>query len=154
MANSRQSSSVVIFALGEVRFGLEAEVIERVVRAVEVTPVADAPPGVLGVINLHGRAIMVLDIRPRFGLATRPIELSDHLVIGRAGDRDVAVLVDAAVDVLPTGNSAAVISMDTLAGGDGLARVVVQGGELVPVQELSRLLPAEPRKPAELKLAA
>jgi purine-binding chemotaxis protein CheW len=148
------STSLAIFALDDVRFALGAELIECVVRAVEVSPLADAPPGVLGVINLHGRIIPVLDIRPRFGLKSREISLSDHFVIARAGEREVAVLVDSALDVMPAGSASETVAMDALAGMNGIERVVVQGGAIVPVQDLSRLMPAESRKAGELKLVA
>lgn len=148
------STSLAIFALDDVRFALGAELIERVVRAVEVSPVAEAPPGVLGVINLHGRIIPVLDIRPRFGLPSREISLSDHFVIARAGEREVAILVDAALDVVSAGSVTETVAMDALAGMNGIERVIMQAGEIVPVQDLSRLMPAEPRKAGELKLVA
>jgi purine-binding chemotaxis protein CheW len=148
------SSSLAIFALDDVRFALGAEVIERVVRAVEVSPLADAPPGVLGVINLHGRIISVLDIRPRFGLPSREIRLSDHFVIARAADRQVAILVDATVDVVSAGSATDAVAMDTITGSNGMERVVVQAGEIVPVHDLSRFMPAEPRRAGELKLVA
>jgi len=154
MVNAASSSSLAIFALDGVRFALGAEVIERVVRAVEVSPLADAPPGVLGVINLHGRIIPVLDIRPRFGLPSREICLSDHFVIACAGEREVAILVDAALDVVSAGSATEAVAVDALTGLNGIERVVVQAGEIVPVHDLSRFMPAEPRKAGELKLVA
>jgi purine-binding chemotaxis protein CheW len=154
MVASTASSSLAIFALDDVRFALSAELIERVVRAVEVSPVADAPPGVLGVINLHGRIIPVLDIHPRFGLPSREIRLSDHFVIARADEREVAVLVDAAVDVMPAGSATETVTMDPLAGMNGTERAVVQAGAIVPVHDLSRFMPAESRKSGKLKLVA
>jgi purine-binding chemotaxis protein CheW len=154
MIVSPASTSLAIFALDDVRFALGAELIERVVRAVEVSPIADAPPGVLGVINLHGRIIPVLDIRPRFGLPSREISLSDHFVIARAGEREVAVLVDSAVDVISAENAIEPVTMDALAGMNGIQRVVVQAGDIVPVHDLSRLMPAESHKAGELKLVA
>jgi purine-binding chemotaxis protein CheW len=144
-----------VFALGEVRFALSTDVIDGVVRAVEVSPLADAPEGVIGVINLHGRVIPVLDIRPRFGLPPREIALSDHFVIARTSDRTVAILVDAALDVIPADTSSLRLGMEALTGLGGIERVVMQGEGIVPVQDLNRFLPAaESRKTAELKLVA
>ena len=150
------SRTVVVFALDEVRFALSMNVVERVVRAVEVSPVPDAPPGVIGVINLHGRIIPVFDIRPRFNLAPREIRVSDHLLIAHAGDRDVAVLVDAAVDVVAADDTSVTLAADTLASLGAVEGVVVQGGAIVPIQDLSRFLPSETRKTTatELKLVA
>src|SRR4051812_13291955 len=120
MVKRDQSGPVVVFALGDVRFALGTEVIEGVVRAVEVSPLADAPAGVIGVINLHDRIIPVLDIRPRFGLVPRELALSDHFVIARAGERTVAIVVDAAVDVIAADSSAMKVGVDSLAGFAGM----------------------------------
>jgi purine-binding chemotaxis protein CheW len=147
--------SVIIFALGDVRFALSTTVVERVVRAVEVSPLADAPPGIIGVINVHGWIIPVLDIRPRFGLPQREVDVNDHMVIAHAGDRRVAVLVDAPVDVVAAGSATVAISMETLARvGGGVEGVMMQGDDIVAIQDLARLLPPEPGKNPPLKLAA
>jgi purine-binding chemotaxis protein CheW len=129
-------------------------VIECVVRAVEVTPFADAPPEVLGVVNLHGRIIPVLDIRPRFSLPSREIRLSDHFIIARAEDSEVAILVDAVLEVVSAGSTTDTVAMEGLAGINGVERVLVRAGEIVPVNDLGRFVPAEPQKPGKLKLVA
>ena len=145
---------MVVFALGEFRFALSMAVVERVVRAVEISPVPGCPPEMLGVINLHGRLVPVYDIRARFGLTPQEMRVSDHLVIARTGDRLVAVLVDAAVDVVSAAGASVTLATDDLAGLGGVAGVVMQGDVIVPVQELSRCLPAGSWPTTELKLVA
>ena len=66
----------------------------------------------------------------------------------------MAILVDAALDVVSAGSVTETVAMDALAGMNGVERVIMQAGEIVPVQDLSRLMPAEPRKAGELKLVA
>jgi purine-binding chemotaxis protein CheW len=148
------SGAVAVFALDQARFGLGTEGIVCVVRAVEVTPLAEAAPGVMGVINLHGRIIPVVDIRPRFGLPSREIRLSDHFVIARAGESEVAILVDAALEVISAGSATDTVAVEALAGMSDVERVLVQEGEIVPVHDPGRFMPAEPRKAGELKLVA
>lgn len=146
--------AVVVFALDGVRFALSMNAVERIVRAVEVSPLADAPPGVIGMINVHGRIIPVFDIRPRFGLTPREMRVSDHLVIAHAADRDVALLVDAAVDVVAPDNQTVTMGTDSLATLGAVEAVLVHGEEIVPIQDLSRFIPAESRKDTELKFVA
>jgi len=154
MVNCESYRTVAIFTLGEARFALSTSVIEMVIRAAEVSPLSDAPAGVLGLLNLHGRVIPVWDIRPRFGVPSREIGVDDHFVIARAGDRDVAILVDGTVDVVAAEGAAAPLSVDALAGLPGVQGAVVQGGSIVPIQDLTRILPADPRRSGELKLVA
>lgn len=141
MAAVTISDSVVIFALGELRFALSMDVVERVVRAVDVSPLPDAPPGVLGVVNVHGRIVPVFDFRPRFGLPSREMRLSDHLVISRVADRPVAVVVDSAVDVILVGHKAAARASEGLPELASIEGVMMVGDEIVLIQDLARFLP-------------
>jgi purine-binding chemotaxis protein CheW len=85
---------LVVFALEDQRYALYLSAVERIVRAVEMTPLPKAPEIVIGVINLQGRIIPVFNIRRRFHLPEREIELSDQLIIANAARRTVALVVD------------------------------------------------------------
>lgn len=85
---------LLIVALGEFRLGLPLARVERVVHAVEVAPLARAPDAVLGVVNLHGEIVPVLDPRQRFGIAARPLQPEDLFVIVRLPQHALALLVD------------------------------------------------------------
>ena len=157
MVGIADSDSVVVLALDDLRFGLSMNTVERVIRAVEISPLPDAPPGVVGVINVHGRIIPVFDIRARFGLAPREMRLSDHFVIGRAGLHPVALLVDAAVDVVPGAYHSALDARPPLAGVDFIEGLMMQGEHVIPIQDLGRFLPQVPTTSClapELKLVA
>jgi hypothetical protein len=69
-------------------------VVEKVVRAAEITPLPKAPEIVLGVVNWQGRIIPVVNMRARFGLAAREIDLADRLIFARTGKRAVALIAD------------------------------------------------------------
>jgi purine-binding chemotaxis protein CheW len=90
----KESVQLVGFTLDEQRYGLRLSAVERVVRAVEVTPLPAAPEVVLGVINLAGRVVPVMSTRQRFGLPEKEPDLSDQFIIARAAMRTVALLVD------------------------------------------------------------
>jgi purine-binding chemotaxis protein CheW len=72
-----------LFTLDAGRYALSLEVVERVVPALELTPLPTAPDIVQGVFNLHGRIVPVMNLRRRFGLPERAIELSDHLIVAQ-----------------------------------------------------------------------
>ncbi len=90
---------LLVFLLGEQRYALRLSAVEKIVLMVEITPLPKAPEVVLGVINLQGRIIPVIDIRRRFRLPKKETALYDHLVIARTSRRAVALVVDAAADV-------------------------------------------------------
>jgi purine-binding chemotaxis protein CheW len=90
----KESVQLVVFTLDEQRYGLRLSAVERVVRAVEVTLLPSAPEIVLGVINLAGRVVPVMNVRQRFGLPEKESDLSDQFIIARTAMRTVALLVD------------------------------------------------------------
>ena len=135
-----RSSQIVVFALDRFRYGLPLAAVERVVRVVEVTPLARAPDIVLGAINVQGEVIAVVDIRARFGLPARAMTLSDHLIIGRTPQRRVALIVDAVEGVFHYASDqiqAAASITPGIGYFDGVAKA---GADLVLIHDLARLL--------------
>jgi purine-binding chemotaxis protein CheW len=91
---------LVVFSLDEQQYALRLSSVEQTVRMVEITPLPKAPEIVLGVIDVHGAVIPVLDIRKRFCLPERPPGISDQLIMARTARRSVALVADAVVDVV------------------------------------------------------
>jgi len=85
------------FEVGSRRFGLWSSVVLEAVRAVAVVPLPKAPPAVRGVINLRGKTVPVFDLRSRFGLPPKEVEVTDHFIVARAGERIVALQADQAI---------------------------------------------------------
>jgi purine-binding chemotaxis protein CheW len=71
--------------------------VEEILRAVAVAPLPRSPRVVLGVINLRGRIVPVLDMRIRFGAPRRALRSDEHFVVVRAAGRIVALRTDRAV---------------------------------------------------------
>jgi len=84
----------VIFRLDNRRFGLRLSVVERVIRAVEITPLPNAPEVIHGLVNMQGEIIYVVNTRKALGLPDREIDLSDQFIIARASGRFVALITD------------------------------------------------------------
>ncbi len=85
---------ILVFGLGEPLFALYLSVVERVVRAVETTPLPKAPQFVVGVINMQGQVIPVVDIRPYFGLAAPEVNQNNRFILVRTARRLLALVVD------------------------------------------------------------
>ncbi|MBV8782282.1 MAG: chemotaxis protein CheW [Phycisphaerae bacterium] len=130
---------MVVFLLDEGRFAFPLEVVERIVRVVEVTPLPQAPNGVVGVINIQGRVIPVLDLRCRFGLPPREVEVSDQLLIAHASKRDIALLVDGA-DVVALDTEHTVDAQRILPGLEYTSSIVKHNGHLILLCDPDALL--------------
>ena len=91
---------LVIFTLDESRFALKLSAVDRVVRVVEITPLPKAPDIVLGIINVQGGIIPVIDVRKRFRFPKRETQLNDQLILARTAKRTVALLADDVTGVM------------------------------------------------------
>jgi len=90
---------IVVFSLDEPRYALYLSSVERVVRAVEITPLPKAPEIVLGIIDVRGKVMPVLDIRKRFRLPARDMNLDDRFILARTARRRLALRVDSVAGV-------------------------------------------------------
>jgi len=77
------SSHYLVFTLEDQQYALGLEAVERVVRAVELTSVPEAPEILVGLINIRGKIVPVLDIRRRFHLPPRDMEIKDRIIVSR-----------------------------------------------------------------------
>ncbi len=91
----QKSMQLVIFNLDALQLALPLSVVERVIHVVEITPLPHAPEIVIGVINVHGRIIPVVNVRKRFRLLVRESRLHDQLIILQTSKIGVAIMVDA-----------------------------------------------------------
>lgn len=85
---------VVLFELSGQRYGLGAADVVEITRAVEILPLPTAPPVVEGVVNVRGTVLPVLDMRKRFHHLQRPLSMSDHFIVTKAGEGTVVLHVD------------------------------------------------------------
>ena len=62
----------VTFQLDDELYGVNVLQVQEVLKYTEITPVPGAPHYVLGIINLRGNVVTVIDTRPRFLLRVMP----------------------------------------------------------------------------------
>jgi purine-binding chemotaxis protein CheW len=63
----------VTFRLADETYGINVMQIQEVLRYTEIAPVPGAPDYVLGIINLRGNVVTVIDTRARFGLPSADV---------------------------------------------------------------------------------
>lgn len=142
----------VVFKLDEQEFAVTLSAVDRVVRAVEVTPMPEAPRGVRGVINFQGRIVPVFDLWARFGLPTREVRASDHLVIAHTHWRTVALLVTSVTGVVSRGEAQITPATDILPDLDAITGVMKFEDNMVLVHDLERFLSIEDHEALQLML--
>lgn len=98
---------VVEFLLANERYAVESRHVREIYPLKELTPVPCTPPFVLGIINVRGRILSVIDIKKFFDLPERGLTPLNKVVILSSGDMEFGILADAVI-------GAHNISMDNL----------------------------------------
>lgn len=90
----------VMFKLDNETYGINVMQVQEVLRYTEIAPVPGAPDYVLGIINLRGNVVTVIDTRSRFGLNSVEVDDSTRIVIIEAEKQVIGILVDSVAEVV------------------------------------------------------
>lgn len=90
----------VTFRLEDETYGINVMQVQEVLRYSEIAPVPGAPSYVLGIINLRGNVVTVIDTRQRFGLPSAEVTDNTRIVIIEADKQVVGILVDSVAEVV------------------------------------------------------
>lgn len=90
----------VTFRLEDETYGINVMQVQEVLRYSEIAPVPGAPAYVLGIINLRGNVVTVIDTRQRFGLPSVEVTDNTRIVIIEADKQVVGILVDSVAEVV------------------------------------------------------
>jgi len=91
---------LVTFRLMDESYGINVMKVQEVLRVSEIAPVPGAPPFVLGIINLRGNVVTVIDTRSRFGLPPHEMDDASRIVIIESEKQEVGILVDSVAEVV------------------------------------------------------
>lgn len=132
----------VTFRLDNEIYGINVMLIQEVLRVTEIAPVPGAPNYVIGIINLRGNVVTVIDTRMRFGLPPKEMDDATRIVIIEVENQTVGIVVDSVSEVVDVDSSE--IETAPNVGNDETARyiegVVSRGDELLILVDLNKLL--------------
>ena len=90
----------VTFRLDGEIYGIKVMQVQEVLRVSEIAPVPGSPDYVMGIINLRGNVVTVIETRKRFGLAQGEIDDASRIVIIESDENVVGMLVDSVAEVV------------------------------------------------------
>ena len=135
----------VTFSLENETYGIDVMRVQEVLPMSEIAPVPGAPPYVLGIINLRGNVVTVIDTRMRFGLASAESGSASRIVVIETGDQVAGILVDSVAEVINVRED----EVDTApnVGNEESSKyiygVVSRGEELLILVDVNKLLSRE-----------
>src|SRR5215510_7179433 len=145
-ANTPGSSQYVTFVCAGVEYGVEILRVQEIKGWDGVTRVPYTPPYMLGVMNLRGVIVPVIDLRTRFGVAERAPDGSTVVIVVRVhtdnGEKTAGIVVDAVSEVysVTPENIKATPDLGSVADGACVRGLTSVDGKMVMLLDIDRLV--------------
>lgn len=138
----------VSFTVADETYALNVLDVQEVLRDAELTPIPGAPDSILGIINLRGNVVTVVDARNYFGLEEKPMDEHSRVMVVELVEGEVAgLVVDSVAEVIAldeeTVNAASRIGSDD--SSKHIIGVVPQGNRLVILVDMKGLMELVPQ---------
>jgi purine-binding chemotaxis protein CheW len=135
----------VTFQLEEETYGINVMQVREVLRYTEIAPVPGAPDYVLGIINLRGNVVTVIDTRSRFGLMQGETTDNTRIIVIESEHQVIGILVDSVAEVvyLKTSEIDTTPSVGTDESSKYIQGVSNRDGKLLILVDLNKLLSDE-----------
>jgi len=136
---------LTVFSFDDALFAVDAMRVQEIIRLGPITPVHHAPAHVLGIINLRGRIVTVLDPALRMGLEAQERTSKGRILIMDWQDEHVGLLVSEVHDMVRTEKESLGASPSNLKNSLGafLTGVLQLKDHMVSVLDLKPLLSVE-----------
>jgi purine-binding chemotaxis protein CheW len=141
---------VVSFRLGAEEYGVDIMTVQEIILVGCITQVPEVPEHVLGVINLRGNVIPILNLRARFGMPEQAADEATRIVVMNLQGRTVGVVVDGVSEVLRLSREDIAPTPASLvgAGKDYVTGLARRKDRLLILLDMSRLLVGREPAPA------
>lgn len=140
------TSQVLTFVLGEETYGVDILRVQEIRGWSAVTKIPNSPAHVLGVLNLRGSIVPIVDLRKRFNLAHVEYTAVTVIIVltvrSEAGRRDFGVVVDGVSDVVDVDTAAVKPTPDlgARAATDHIRGLVSIAERMVVLLDIDRLI--------------
>ncbi|MDN3378168.1 MULTISPECIES: chemotaxis protein CheW [unclassified Pseudoalteromonas] len=132
----------VTFKLESETYGVNVMQVQEILRYTEIAPVPGAPSYVLGIINLRGNVVTVIDTRARFGLMSAETTDNSRVLIIEAEEQVIGILADSVAEVVYLRSSEidSAPNIGTEESAKFIQGVSNRDGELLILVDLNKLL--------------
>jgi purine-binding chemotaxis protein CheW len=138
-AAAQEFLEIIEFRLGSETYGLESTFVGEVYPLKDFTPLPGTPPFVLGIVNVRGRILSVVNLKKFFNLPDKSLGQLNRLIILRNDQMEFGVLADAILGVRSIALNTLQVTPPTVSGiGAEYLRGVT--GERVVVLDVEKIL--------------
>lgn len=134
---------MVLFKLGERQFGLPIGDVQEIQQIVALTEFPDTSPALIGMVNLRGSVVPVIDLRVLIGMERAEYTLETPMIVCRRGAQLVALIVDEVDDVIELPEDCLQPASRLYELADKILGVCRMDSELIFLLDLAALVPEE-----------
>jgi purine-binding chemotaxis protein CheW len=137
---------MLTFALDTESYGVDIQRVQEIRGWTPVTPIPEAPAHILGVLNLRGAIVPIIDLRARIGMSVIPPSATTVIIVLNVetaqGARLFGIVVDRVSDVANISESSLkpVPTMGQYGTADYLRGLVNNGESMVVLLDIDKLL--------------
>ncbi|MEC1772363.1 chemotaxis protein CheA [Schinkia azotoformans] len=88
------------FRLGDEEYGIVIDKVKDIITVPTITPVINSPFSIIGMMNLRGKLIPVMDLRERFGICQQQLTRKSRVMVVQVQNELIGLLVDQVTQVL------------------------------------------------------
>lgn len=89
----------LIFSINSSLYGVEAFCVQEIFSLPNLTPIAESPPDLVGVVNLRGDILPVVDLNLRFGYEQLDYSLTDSVIVLEWQEFRLGIIVNQVLEV-------------------------------------------------------
>jgi purine-binding chemotaxis protein CheW len=139
----KRMKRLLVFRLDDWKCALHVSAVEKVHRAVAITPVPGLPEIAMGVVNVHGRVLPVVNLRGRFHLPEKELAPDAYLIVAYTSRRTVVLVVDSVDGVLECKEQEITSASTILPGMEHVEGVLKLNDGMVLIHDLGSFLSIE-----------
>lgn len=99
-SKNEKTLQLTTFRLGDEEYGIEIDKVKDIITVPTITPVINSPFSIIGMMNLRGKLIPVMDLRERFGISQQQTTRKSRIMVVEIRNELIGLLVDQVTQVL------------------------------------------------------
>jgi purine-binding chemotaxis protein CheW len=99
-SQSADTNQFLTFSLGDEEYGVDILKVQEIKGYVPTTRIPNSPPEVVGVLNLRGTIVPIIDLRRKFGLEQIEYDQFTAIVVVVVAGRVMGMIVDRVSEVM------------------------------------------------------
>ena len=99
IVNVDSTIQVIVFNLGEERYGVEISQVKEIILPTQITRISNVPSYIEGVLNLRGQIAAIINLRKRLGKEPKKNDENTRIIVIELNDAIVGVMVDSVSEV-------------------------------------------------------